>query len=290
MSPKAGIIIRTFNEEAMLGRTLEAIAAQSEQAFEVILVDSGSTDRTLEIARSFPGIRIIQIPKDEFTYGRALNIGIAACSPGVEYAVLLSAHAVPCHQNWLAALLAPMENNPQIMGVYGKQIPHPEHVRGPIMRNLGQDIYPWCYGENAYQTNDKIFFSNVNAAIRRSWWEKIPFDESLPFCEDWAWCKRIQQNNGSIAYEPSAAVIHSHLETVYSYFKRFKKHARAERLLSVGKHDRSGRMLLKDIYDGVKTYLRQCRKERKILGRHFDRWITRLDEDMARVATIKSKA
>ena len=81
MSPRAGIVIRTFNEEAMLGRTLEAIAAQSEQAFQVILVDSGSTDRTLEIARMFPGIRILEIPKAEFTYGRALNIGIALRTP-----------------------------------------------------------------------------------------------------------------------------------------------------------------------------------------------------------------
>ncbi len=289
MSPKAGIVIRTFNEEAMLGRTLEAIAAQSERSFEVILVDSGSTDRTLEIARTFPGIRIIQIPKAEFTYGRALNVGIAACSPGVEYAVLLSAHAVPCHGNWLESLLSPMDKNPGIVGVYGKQIPHAEHIHGPVMRNLAHEIYPWCYGEEYIESNQSVFFSNVNAAIRKNWWDEFPYEETLPFCEDWAWCKVVQQAKGWTAYEPAAAVFHSHEESVWSYFNRFKNHARAEKLLAMGEYDRSGRILVGDIIKDTKAYILKCRQERKMQGEHFDRLITRTVQNMARIATIRKR-
>ena len=76
-NPVASIIIRAKNEEALIGEVLTAVYEQTVRDIEVILVDSGSTDRTLEIARKFP-LKIIEIRPEEFTYGRALNIG---CRP-----------------------------------------------------------------------------------------------------------------------------------------------------------------------------------------------------------------
>ena len=286
MSPKAGIVIRTFNEEAMLGRTLEAIAAQSERSFEVILVDSGSTDRTLEIARTFPGIRIIQIPKAEFTYGRALNVGIAACSPGVEYAVLLSAHAVPCHDNWLKALLGPMENNHQIIGVYGKQIPHPEHLHSVVNRFFAREVFPSFYGDQAYTSNTKIRFSNVNAAIRRSWWARIPYDETLGASEDREWCQRSIAAGGFIAYAPDACVLHSHSESIWAHYRRYKAQIVANRII-----ENSHPYIFKQLYDDICSltvhYLRICRRGWAFTGTHFDRYRVQVVEAFARYMSQK---
>jgi glycosyltransferase involved in cell wall biosynthesis len=87
--PVASIIIRAKNEEALVGEVLTAVYEQTFRDFEVILVDSGSTDRTVEIARTFP-IKIVEIRPEEFTYGRALNIGCKAAQG--QFLVFVSAH------------------------------------------------------------------------------------------------------------------------------------------------------------------------------------------------------
>lgn len=287
MNPKSAIVIRTYNEEAMLGRTLEAIATQGEHAFEVILVDSGSTDHTLEIARSFPGVRIIEISKKEFTYGRALNIGIAACTPGVEYVVLLSAHAVPCSPQWLENLLEPLKNDSTIVGVYGKQIPHPEHVNTVVMRYLAREVYPRCYGDKPYTTNTNIFFSNVNAAIRRSWWDRCPFDEQL-HCEDWAWCQKVMLSGGWIAYQPEACVLHSHRESLWAHYLRYRKQAHATFIINPEKNKDAIGHLLTELSDLTRQYIKLCKTGYwGFRGSHFDRYRVQFVESIARYRAKK---
>src|SRR5450759_1042909 len=65
--PEVSIIVPARNEEASLGDCLESLTAQTGVAFEIIVVDDGSTDRTGEIAQSFAGVRVISpgpLPKD----------------------------------------------------------------------------------------------------------------------------------------------------------------------------------------------------------------------------------
>ena len=71
------IIIRAYNEEKHIGRLLEGIRQQTLRDVEIILVDSGSTDRTVSLAESF-GARVVHIPSAEFTFGRSLNLGVQA--------------------------------------------------------------------------------------------------------------------------------------------------------------------------------------------------------------------
>ena len=85
------IVIRCFNEERMIGRLLNGIAAQTVQADQIVIVDSGSTDRTLEIARRYP-VDVHPIDPSEFSFGRSLNRGIAASK--AEIVVFASAHFV----------------------------------------------------------------------------------------------------------------------------------------------------------------------------------------------------
>ena len=74
--PQISVIIRALNEEKYLGELLSAVARQKTGSLgvETVLVDSGSTDRTQEIAKSH-GTRITTISKEDFSFGRSLNIG-----------------------------------------------------------------------------------------------------------------------------------------------------------------------------------------------------------------------
>ena len=136
------ILIRTDNEAEFLPLTVEALFAQSEKSFDIVLVDSGWTDKTLDIARGYDGIKIIEVSKKDFTYGRALNIGMAAVVDRAKYVAMLSAHAVPCNENWLSELLLPVRGHSEVVGVYGKQVPFPDHMCNRIVRALATEVYP----------------------------------------------------------------------------------------------------------------------------------------------------
>ena len=106
--PLVSIVIRTYNEEKFLPDCLQAVCSQSYQGpMEIVVVDSGSTDRTLEIAMKF-NTKIIPISKEDFTFGRSLNRGCLE-SKG-EIIVMLSAHCIPVNQTWLEALINPILN------------------------------------------------------------------------------------------------------------------------------------------------------------------------------------
>jgi glycosyltransferase involved in cell wall biosynthesis len=111
------VVIRGYNEGQHIGRLLSGIVHQTVSDVEIILVDSGSTDATLSIAARYP-IKILSISPEEFSFGRALNLGCRAASN--EFIVIASAHVYPVHQDLLERLLAPFAE-PQVALVYGKQ-------------------------------------------------------------------------------------------------------------------------------------------------------------------------
>ena len=113
---KVSVIIRCLNEECHLPKLLDSIARQTMKA-EVIVVDSGSTDKTVEIARS-RAARVIHIKPEDFSFGRALNFGARNTSGDV--LVMASAHTYPVHDNWLELLTKPFEDSTVAL-VYGSQ-------------------------------------------------------------------------------------------------------------------------------------------------------------------------
>lgn len=96
--PQVSIIIRTKNEARHLGDLLEMLKKQTFQDSEIIVVDSGSTDGTLEIAKKF-GTKIIKINPDDFTFPFASNIG--AENANGEYLVYISGHCLPLSEKWI---------------------------------------------------------------------------------------------------------------------------------------------------------------------------------------------
>jgi rhamnosyltransferase len=217
----ASVIVLTKNEERHIAACLEAIQSQAGVAeLEVIVIDSGSQDRTVEIASSYP-VRLVGIRPEEFHHGRTRNLGATLASG--EYLVYLSADALPANDIWLGSLLQPFAN-PSVGAVYGRQLPNPDATpeRAFFMgHRYGNDRVvksgPPITG-NKYRHYQ---FSTVNCVIRRDVWERTTFPEDLNAYEDFVIATRIIGLGYSIVYEPAAAVFHSHNYTVAYSFRQY---------------------------------------------------------------------
>ena len=121
MDLNCSIIIRAYNEEAHIGRLLTGLSQQNLGDFEVILVDSGSTDATVDIVRggswNFP-IHVHHIQPEQFSFGRSLNLGIRHAMGDV--IVIASAHVYPVYPDWIEKLIAPLADEKAGLA-YGKQ-------------------------------------------------------------------------------------------------------------------------------------------------------------------------
>jgi rhamnosyltransferase len=211
------IVIRAYNEEKHIRRLLEGIRQQTMKDAEIILVDSGSTDDTVSIGESF-GARIVRIPSTDFTFGRSLNLGIQTATR--ELIVIASAHVYPVYPDWLDSLLRPFEDQ-NIALTYGKQ-------RGPATAQFSeQQIFHQWYPEVSQPRQSTIFCNNANAAIRKSLWEKNPYDETLTGLEDLAWAKWAKEQGYDIAYGAEAEIVHVHNETPQGIFNRYRREGMA---------------------------------------------------------------
>jgi rhamnosyltransferase len=201
-----GVVIRTLNEAELIGTCLETLKSQqSPFELDIVVVDSGSTDATLEITRSH-GVRIEEISPDDFDYSKALNLGIERV--GGDLVLILSAHAIPVDDTWVARMTAPFDD-PQVAGVASRQVPWSTAPWREVYR-LAQTFGDTRSVFDAAHA-DGVLFSNAASCIRRSVWRDEPF--TLPAAEDLEWAQRVVAGGWSVVYEPAAAVYHSHDET-----------------------------------------------------------------------------
>ncbi|KPK02660.1 MAG: family 2 glycosyl transferase [Nitrospira bacterium SG8_35_4] len=209
--PLISLIIRCCNEQEHIGRLLSGIFEQTVKSIEVIIVDSGSTDDTLSIASCYPVV-IHKIRAEEFSFGHALNTGCKAARG--EILVFASAHVYPTHRRWLEYLVAPF-SDPKVAMTYGKQ-------RGNELNKFSEhQIFSKWFPEHSVSVQRTPFCNNANAAILRSLWEQIPYDEGLTGLEDIDWAKRMIARGYYLAYVAEADVIHVHNEKYSGAFNRY---------------------------------------------------------------------
>lgn len=215
------IVIPVKNGGEKLRACLEAIRAQRAEGFEVIVVDSGSTDGTPELARSL-GARVHHIPPHEFNHGATRNLG-AQLARG-DILVFTVDDAVPLREDWLERLTAPLRDGSGIVAAYSRQVPREDAVP-PERYFLG-----FLYGQEpriqrapgaSDLSMDTTLFSNCGSAMTRSIWERFQFTDDIIISEDQEWSSRVLSAGYSIAYVPEAAIRHSHPYTMATAFKHF---------------------------------------------------------------------
>jgi glycosyltransferase involved in cell wall biosynthesis len=215
------VVIPTKNGARCIGECLEAVYSQEGVGrVEVVMVDSGSTDGTLEIARKFP-VRIVEIPAEDFHHARTRNY--AATLAAGKYLVFLSQDAIPANCSWLKVMLQNFADG-AVGAAYGRQIPK---AGSTLERHEALNA---MYGSQRVVKDPSskqrlgyryYHFSDANAAIRREVWEATRFPEDLKVFEDLGIAKRILDAGWHIVYEPEASVVHSHNHTTVELFKRY---------------------------------------------------------------------
>ena len=214
---RISVIIRTLNEGRHLDELLAAIASQDTRGLgvEVIIVDSGSTDATLDIAAR-RGCRILHISREEFSFGRSLNIGCEAARG--DLLAITSGHCVPTGPDWLLNLCKPLlEGNAGYS--YGRQI------GGPHSRFSESRVFSKYYPETSRVPQEGIFCNNANAALERSTWERYRFDEQLTGLEDMYLSRQLVADGGRVAYVADAVVVHHHDESASQVRRRYEREA-----------------------------------------------------------------
>ena len=208
------VVIRAKNEAQYIGETLaDVMRAEAVRPDSVFVVDSGSTDATLEIVRSFPQVTLLHISPEDFTYGYALNLGVTHVDTDI--VATLSAHSLPADEAWLAELIKPFAA-PVVAGVYGRQRPR---ANATTLERLGMRL-TGVLSDQPRLLRDRPLFSNANGAFRRSLWLDHPFDETLGGAEDIAWVRTMQERGYAVAYQPTAVVYHSHGEPLWRHVRR----------------------------------------------------------------------
>ncbi|NQT30390.1 MAG: glycosyltransferase family 2 protein, partial [Candidatus Saganbacteria bacterium] len=202
-------------------KLLDLILKQSYKDYEIIIVDSGSDDNTLEIASNYP-VKVLRIDPDDFSFGRSLNVGCEAAKG--DYLVFISAHSYPTDNHWLANLIKPFED-PRIAMVYGRQI-------GDEITKVSEERdFKNNFGTKSKILVEESFGNNANAAIRRSLWESVPFDEKLPALEDIDWAHKVQNKGFYVYYKADAVIHHIHAETYRQVYRRFRREAIAYKMI-----------------------------------------------------------
>jgi rhamnosyltransferase len=231
---RVSILLVTKNGHRYLSEVLENIGQQRGrlQIHEIIAVDSGSRDRTLEVLERF-GVRILQIPPQEFAHGKTRNM--AAAQAQGDYLVFLTQDATPAHPQWLENLLAPLQTSATVAGAYSRHLPrpdcHPMEWRRIVQFELSgraESCLNTAVGNPDYVQNPGVysFFSNVSSVMRRQVWEKFPLPD-VEFGEDQLWARRVLEAGYQTAYCADSLVYHSHSYGPWANLCRHVDHARA---------------------------------------------------------------
>lgn len=228
--PKISIVIPVKNGEATIGACLKGIFEQTLiSQTEVIVIDSGSTDKTLEIIKKYP-LKLYQIPPEEFGHGKTRNYG-ASLAQG-KFIQMTVQDAKPATNNWLEIMLSNFDDD-QVVAVSGKQaVPHekdknPLQWHRPISKAKPTTVQ-FKKGEfeklNPKEQRQNCSLDDVNAMYRKSYFIANPFDE-VEFGEDMMWAKKALLNQQTIVYDMRSMVWHYHH---YSDLEKLKQRVKYE--------------------------------------------------------------
>ena len=229
---KASILVRAFNDEALIRRTLEAIYSQETKGveLEVLVCDDGSTDNTRAVAAEYP-VRFVEAPAGRYKPGRTLNAMVRAAAG--EIVVFNNSDAVPLDSHWLAELVSPLLAAPG-----GRRFTFANQLPRADASALVRKDHSRAFGDGSIQRKWRFFFSLASSATWKKELLETPFDEEIQYSEDveWAWRNsRRAVAPVEIVYCPKAKVEHSHNYTLRELARRFRGEGAADRRIFGGR-------------------------------------------------------
>ena len=227
--PDVSIVVLVYNGEQYLNEVLASIFDQRTGfCFEVIAIDSGSTDRSLEIIGKYP-VRLHGINKGEFGHGKTRNLG-ARLGAG-KYIIFLTQDATPASNTWLENLVGAVDEDDRVAGSYSRQLPRPDcnpmemrdiSIGAPPVSIVKKVDFKDEFQKKTYEDHYQqfILFSDVSSCVRKSFFERTPFNEDILMMEDQEWCKAAIEAGYRVVYEAASAVYHSHNHPLRAVYKR----------------------------------------------------------------------
>ena len=216
--PFVSIILRSYNEGWALRDTLPALQSQDYTNWELIVIDSGSTDGSVELIREAKPAHFIQIKHEDYNPSRVMNHGMQLARS--EFGIFLNADATPQGAGLLRPLVMGLQDL-QVAAVFGKQIPRPD------CHAVFAHDYERCFGPNRESTQWEHFFSMVSSGLRKDIWSRRGFLEKMQYSEDDEYTRWCLREGYRILYEPKSVVMHSHNYTPQQAYKRSFGEAKA---------------------------------------------------------------
>lgn len=219
---KASVIIPTWNAGEIFKEVIKKLQEQEAPwQYEIIVVDSGSSDGTIEFLEQNTDIQLYQIKNSEFQHGRTRNLAISYTKG--EFVAVLTQDALPVDEYWLYNLVTSLEHYPNAAGVFGKHYAWPDadpYTKRDLIAHFENfENYPYCVSkvtDSEKWNNGDLgwrqflhFYSDNNSMMRRAVWEQIPYPE-VKFGEDQAWALKIIEAGYQKVYCKQGAVYHSH--------------------------------------------------------------------------------
>jgi rhamnosyltransferase len=221
------IVVVSKNGLPFLKESLVAILEQQTHwSFHVLVIDSGSTDGTVEYLRTFctaePRVELLEIPPESFHHAATRNWG--AHITGGRFVVFLGGDAVPEGPTWLASLIAPVAGGgcDKVAASYGRQLPRRDVTPSNACR-MAFNYGPYSLLKDAraaLSRRERYFFSSVSCCVSRDLVGEPIFDDTFPVNEDWTLARRLIDGGFRIAYCAESRVVHSHNHTYWDILQR----------------------------------------------------------------------
>lgn len=222
MDKAVSVIIPTLNAENCIKNLIESLLSQSLRPNEIIIVDSESDDRTVEIAESFPIVTVIPIKRKDFDHGGTRDMALRK-SHG-DNVVFMTQDAISANEYTIENLIRHLKSEDNIAVVSGRQLARPDSsemeklVRKfnyPRVSNIRQKSDIGTYGIKTFYSSD------VCAAYdKKIYLELGGFEYPLKTNEDMFFAAKAVNNGYKVGYAADAEVIHSHDLTLKEQYKR----------------------------------------------------------------------
>lgn len=210
-APAVSIVMRSYNEAWALQGTLHALRQQTFRDYELIVIDSGSTDGSDELIRLESPRHYVGIQPHEYHPPRVMNLGMRLARANI--VIFLNADATPVNAHWLAPLVRALQD-PEVAAVYGRQAPRPN------CEAVYAADYEQCFGPRRAAARWDHFFSMASSGVRKDIWARRGFNEAMQYSEDDEYTRWARGQGYRVLYVPESVVTHSHNYTPAQAAKR----------------------------------------------------------------------